>query len=196
MAAWLLLIFLICLHNQLRSIHSIPRIKEYRCLKNVIHHIDSKNERSLLSASFTAKLELPFVLTPESVFFRGFISKQTGRAQVPLKSGTRDFQNSLRLRDRHVFIRQSVEILNIFNTITLKQTFWKTKAFFRKLEHRFLVESTKTENASFPYKTVISEANIKTNGMVSAKWTFHEERCFSSNYNIFLKILFQFKNPL
>ena len=33
----------------------------------------------------------------------------------------------------------------------------------------FLVESTKIENASFPYKTSVSEANAKTNRMVSTQ---------------------------
>ena len=42
--------------------------KEYRCLKNVIHQIDSKNEWMLLSASFTAKFRLVFVLTLENAF--------------------------------------------------------------------------------------------------------------------------------
>ena len=37
------------------------------------------------------------------------------------------------------------------------------KTFFKKLEYCFLVESTKIENASFPYKTPISKANAKTN---------------------------------
>ena len=77
---------------------------------------------------------------------------------------------------------QSVEILNVFNTLTLKQIFWKTKTSFKKLGYRFLVESTKIEKASFPYKTAISEANIKTNRMESTKWTYHEERSFASNY--------------
>ena len=77
------------------------------------------------------------------------------------------------MRDRHVFMLQSVDILNVFYTLTLKQIFWKTKTFFKKLEYRFLVESTKIENASFPYKTAISEANVVTNGMVSTKWTYH-----------------------
>ena len=45
---------------------------------------------------------------------------------------------------------QSVEILNNFNTLTLKQILWKTKTFIKKLEYRFLVEVTKGENASFP----------------------------------------------
>ena len=45
-------------------------------------------------------------------------------------------------------------------------TFWKKKTF-KKLEYRFLIESTKIENASFPYKAAISETNVKTNRMVS-----------------------------
>ena len=40
------------------------------------------------------------------------------------------------------------------------------KSFFKKLENSFLVESTKIENALLPYKTTISEANVKTNRMV------------------------------
>ena len=64
---------------------------------------------------------------------------------------------------------QSVEILNVFNTLILKQIFWKTKTFFKKLEDRFLAESAKTESASFPYKTAISEDNVKINRMVGTK---------------------------
>ena len=68
--------------------------------------------------------------------------------------------------------------------------------FFKKLEYRFLVESTNIENASFPYKTALSEANIKTNRIVSTKRTYYNERSFASNTLFFLKILFQFKNFL
>ena len=70
------------------------------------------------------------------------------------------------------------------------------KTFFQKLEHRFLVEGTKIEKASFPYKTAISEANVRTNRIVTTKWAYHRERSFASNYFIFLKVLFQFKNLL
>ena len=45
----------------------------------------------------------------------------------------------------------------------MKQIFWKTKTFFKKLEYRFSVEITKIENATFPYKTALSEANVKNN---------------------------------
>ena len=70
------------------------------------------------------------------------------------------------------------------------------KTFFKKLEERFLVENTKIENASLPYKTAISEANVKTNKMVSTKLTYDKERSFASSYFTFLEILFQFKNLL
>ena len=53
------------------------------------------------------------------------------------------------------------------------------------MDYRVLVESTKIENASFLYKTAISEANVKTNRMVSTKWTYHKEGSFTSNYFIF-----------
>ena len=103
------------------------------------------------------------------------------------------FKIVLHLRDRHVFMWQSVETLNVFNTLTLKQIFWKTKTFFKKLEHRFLLESTNMENISFPCKTTISEANVKTNRMVNTKWIYHKERIFLSNYFIFWRFCFSLR---
>ena len=87
-----------------------------------------------------------------------------------------------------------VKILNVSSTLTLKHISWKTKPFFKKLEYRFFVESTEIENSSFPYKTAISEANVKTNRLVTTKWTYHKEQSFTSNHFIFLKTLLQFKN--
>ena len=78
-----------------------------------------------------------------------------------------------------------MEMLDVFNTLTSEQIFWKAKTFFKKLEYRFLVETTNIENVLFPYKTVMSEANVKTNGMVSIKWTYQMERSFASNYFTF-----------
>ena len=79
-----------------------------------------------------------------------------------------------RLRDRHLFMWQSLEILNIFNTLTLKPIFSKSE--------------------SLPYKTSLSEANVKTNRMERTRWTCDKERSFASNYFSFSKILFHFKN--
>ena len=60
---WLLLTFFICLHNQLSSFNSIiVQMSEKRDSSN------SKNEWLLLSVTFTAKLELVFVLIFENAF--------------------------------------------------------------------------------------------------------------------------------
>ena len=65
--------------------------------------------------------------------------------------------------------------------------------FSKNWSINFLFESTKIENASFPYKTDISEAHVTINRMVSTKWTYQKERSLASKYFIFLKNLFQFK---
>ena len=83
-----------------------------------------------------------------------------------------------------------------FQYFNFETDFLETKAFLKKLEYRFLIEGTKMEKASIPYKTAISEANAKTNRMASTKWNYQKERSFASNYFIFSKILFQFKNLL
>ena len=56
---------------------------------------------------------------------------------------------------------QSLEISNVFNTLTLKQISWKTETFFKKLEYHFINESTKIEAKTFPYKTDLLEANVE-----------------------------------
>ena len=43
------------------------------------------------------------------------------------------------------------------------------------MEYRFLVEATKIGNASLPFKTALSEANVKTNKIATTKWTYHKE---------------------
>ena len=49
---------------------------------------------------------------------------------------------------------------------------------FKKTGCYFLDESTKTENASFPYKTAVSEANVKTNRMLSTKMGLSQRTLF------------------
>ena len=83
---------------------------------------------------------------------------------------------------------QSVKVSHVFSTLTLKQIFWKAKTFFKKMGYAFLVETTKIENTWFPFKTALSEANVKTNSMATTKWTYHKEWSFVSNYFFFWKI--------
>ena len=103
------------------------------------------------------------------------------------------FKIALCLRDRHVFMWQSLKILNVFNTLTLKQIFWKTKNFFEKLQYPFLVESTMIEIASFPYKTAISEANVKTYKIVTTKWTYQKEQSLPVTTLFFWKFCFNLR---
>ena len=82
-----------------------------------------------------------------------------------------------------------MDILNVFNTLILKQIFWKASENWSIF---FLIESAKIENASFPYKTAIPEANVELNRMVSTNWTYYKELSFANDYFIFLENLFQF----
>ena len=56
--------------------------------------------------------------------------------------------------------------------------------------YSFLVETTKIENTSFPFKTALSEANVQANRMTTTKWTYHKAWSFTNNYFIFLESLF------
>ena len=56
------------------------------------------------------------------------------------------------------------------------------QTLFKKVEYRFLVESTKIENAAFSYKTALPEPIVKTNSTGSTKWTYHIKQRFTSNY--------------
>ena len=85
-----------------------------------------------------------------------------------------------------------MKVSNVCNTLTLKQSFCQTKNFFKKLEYRFLVETTKIESTLFPFKTALSEANVKTNSMATTKWAYQKEWSFASKYFIFLENLFWF----
>ena len=85
-----------------------------------------------------------------------------------------------------------MKVSHVFDTLTLKQIFWKMKNFFKKLEYRFLVKTNKIESTSFPFKTALSEANVKTNSMATIKWTYHKEWSFASTCFIIFGNLLQF----
>ena len=107
---------------------------------------------------------------------------------------SRNFLNSPlfeRVTFFHVAITGNFKRFKYFN---FAANFLKNPNPFHKLDYCFLVESTKTENATFSCKTALSEVHVKTNSMGSTKWTYHKERSFASNYFIFSETFFQFKN--
>ena len=119
------------------------------------------------------------------ISLKGFILKPTERAQVLLKNGRGNFQNSSPFERSTCFYMTISGNFERFHYLNFEPfTFWKTKTF-KKLYYRFLIESTKIENASFPYKTAISEANVKTNRIVSTSWTYQKKDwSFTSDYFI------------
>ena len=81
-----------------------------------------------------------------------------------------DFQNSPPFERSACFYMAISESFRRFQYfLILKQIFWKTKTFFKKLEYLILVEVTEIENTSFPFKTALSEANVKANRMATTK---------------------------
>ena len=99
------------------------------------------------------------------------------------------------MRDRYVFIWQLMEILNVFNTLTFKRTFWQTKTFSKNWSSVFIVR-TKIKNTIFSYKTALSEASIKTNRVGEYKMDLLQRTKFCHWLLNFLKFLLQFKNIL
>ena len=68
------------------------------------------------------------------------------------------FKIALLSRDRYVFVWQALELLNVSNTLNLKQIFWKTGTFFKKPEYLFWKLDLHLK--IFPFKTAVSEANV------------------------------------
>ena len=67
------------------------------------------------------------------------------------------------------------------------------KPFSKKADQCFIVKSAKIENVILWYKTAPSEANVKTNGTGTAKWTYHKEWSFASNHVFFWKFCFSLR---
>ena len=76
-----------------------------------------------------------------------------------------------------------------FQYFNFETDFLENENFFRKTGALFffLDERTKIKKSSFPYKTAISEAHVKTNRMVTTKWAYHRELSFASNCFIFFE---------
>ena len=101
------------------------------------------------------------------------------------------FKIALCLRGRHVFMWQSVEILNVFNTINLKQIFWNTKTIFKKLEYLFWLKALRLKTDHFyrklPYekpmlrqiKWWVQNGSITMNEVLSVTTLIFWKFCFS-----------------
>ena len=74
---------------------------------------------------------------------------------------------------------QSLGSLNIFNTITWKQFFWKNENFSKKIEYSFLVKSTKIQNADVKSKWRVQNWHITKSRVLLVTTLFFLKFCFS-----------------
>ena len=113
-------------------------------------------------SNFYGKTWVSFCLNIRKQFFLEFsFYSQQKEHSFFYKTVLGIFKTALCLRDRYVFMWQSVKVSNVLNTLTLKQIFWKTKTFFKKLKYCFLVEATKIENTPFPFKLLCQKPMLK-----------------------------------
>ena len=70
---------------------------------------------------------------------------------------------------------------------------FETNFLENEKEYRFLVETNEIENTLFPFKTALSETNVKTNRMATTKWTYHKEWSFGVTTYFFWKIFSSFR---
>ena len=96
--------------------------------------------------------------------------------------------------DRHVFMWQPLEILNAFTTLSLKLIFWKTKPFYKKLEYRFFVESTKIKCAIFPHNPPWQRPMLRQIECEIQIRPITKNGVFASKYFIFLKKKFSLRS--
>ena len=75
---------------------------------------------------------------------------------------------------------QPLEILSVFNTLTLTKIFWKTKSFFKKPMYRFLVKSIKIETTTCPMLRKI-EWEVQ-NRPITKNWVLPVTTLFSENF--------------
>ena len=95
--------------------------------------------------------------------------KPTEKTYVLLRNGTRDFQNSPPFERSACFYVTISENFEHFQYFNFETDFLQNENFFQKTGAPFLVKCTNIKKASFPYKTVIPEANVKTNRMVTTR---------------------------
>ena len=79
-------------------------------------------------------------------------------------------------------------IIGNFERFQYSKKFSKKQKSFSKNWRTFFYLKVVRLKTLFPYKAALSETNVKTNRMRSAKWTYHRERNFASNF--FWKLYF------
>ena len=140
--------------------------------------------------------------TWSTVFQLKVLKLRSSRLEVFCKKGF--LKNFTRFTGKHLCQRLFFKKVVCLRLATLlKKRLWHRcfpMNFAKFLKTSFLKEHLwwlllKIENTC-PYKASLSEANVQTNSLVNAKWKYHKDQSFTSNYFISLKILLQYKSLL
>ena len=114
-----------------------------------------------------------------------FISRSRWFQHVPVSSRCfwllRARSSIQYLRRLAYFYVTSTRNFERFQYCSSETNFLKKENPFQNLECRFLGQSTKILNPTFPYKFSLSESSVKTNRMGSTKWTYYHDNSFVSN---------------
>ena len=111
-------------------------------------------------SKFYGKIWVSFCVNIGKPFFLE-VSFSTQQKEHRFLKTTRDFQNSPPLKRSESFYVMISENPEHFQYFNFETDFLENKTFFKKMEYSFLVECTKIEKASFPYKTAISESMLR-----------------------------------
>ena len=79
-----------------------------------------------------------------------------------------------------------------FQYFNFETNYLENENLFQKNGVPFLVEATKIGNASLPFKTALSEANVKTNKIATTKWNIMKSGVLPVVILFFWKICFIF----
>ena len=117
--AWLLLTFFLCLHNQLTSIISLHVWKMWLIKQTVKMNTCSFEQvlRQIFGQFF-------FLNTGKRFYLEVSFQTQQKEHRFFEKTVIGTFKIALSLRNRHVFMWQSLKIFNAFTVLTLKQKLW------------------------------------------------------------------------
>ena len=108
--------------------------------------------------------------TGKRLFVEVLFKSQQNELRFFWKVAPWNLEIALRLRDWYIFMWQSLEILNAFNTQTLKQVFWET-IFLHKTVVPIFGWKYYGWRRNISYKTALSKANVKSNEIGCAEWT-------------------------
>ena len=153
---YLLLKFSKILRSPASSVHSIVTYQKEQMFE---HRIDRTRTVATFSNVY-GKSCVGFCLETGK-HAQKFHFRSNRKRKVSLENSARDFQYIPLFQRSACFYVKITGHFDCFQYFNFETNFLKKENLFKKLNYRFLVESIKVENATFPYKSALSEVKVK-----------------------------------